>query len=211
VFIAVEGADGAGKTSVREHLFRSLSAAGHEVVTTWSFSWLDVDATATITGARWLGQPHDPERVVAAYARDKALLYQRIIAPQAAARIVLADRYLVSDVVYNEVLFGIPAERTWRAYRVPEIGFPDLTVSVEAPLDVCLGRIRARPNPHRWETPEVQARVHRLFREALSAGPGPVVRIRNDGPLEDTLAAVDAEVLRRCPDAPPPSRGRRGS
>jgi dTMP kinase len=200
LLIALEGPDGAGKTTIRRHLFRGLTEAGHSVFTTWSYSFLDVDAAGVITSARWQGKPHSERELVRAYAQDARLLGERVIGPElAAGATVLLDRYLLSFLVYNQVLYGIDPRRMWTAYRAAGVVRPDLTIVVTAPLERCLERMNRRRRVHRWEGAQAQAQVHRLYPalladESLAGCFRPAVMLDNSGPLTGTLRSIDSLV-----------------
>src|SRR5918995_401954 len=114
-FVVFEGADGSGKTTLREHGLSRLRARNVDALTVPQVSWLDPCAAAVITASRFrqgagLYRPTQPA-VTDAVVRDKEALTQRLVEPQLSRRHVLGDRHVASDLVYHDVLFGIDPTR----------------------------------------------------------------------------------------------------
>ncbi|HEU5323126.1 MAG TPA: hypothetical protein VFX28_20135 [Methylomirabilota bacterium] len=217
-FVVVEGGDGAGKTSVRQHLFARLREHGVVALSTIPVSWLVPAATEVITKAKYLGYAFPPERIVRAYVRDKEELTARILDPHLPWRPAICDRFVMSDVVYNEIVFGIARDDMAAAYRASAVREPDLVVFIDTPPEVAVERLRRRAHGqgHPWEALEPQRRVAAGFQAVLAQNPmalaAEVIRIDNAGDLARTLERVDALVLPRLlaaadtPHALPASR-----
>lgn len=129
IYLVLEGSDGAGKTSIRKHLFRRLVEAGNEVLTVIQTSWLIPEHTEVITNARYHHRQYPQEVITAAYVGDKEAMTRYLVEPNLPYRDVIGDRFVASDMVYHQLLWGIPPERTYEAYAASAVRFPDLTAS----------------------------------------------------------------------------------
>jgi dTMP kinase len=201
--VALEGPDAAGKTTIRTRLFARLEELGHSVLSTVPFSYLSVRETEVITNARFRRIPYPPAEITSAYVRDKELLGRTLFQPQLEWRPVLVDRYLASDMVYHEVLWGIPPDTTYRAYVESAVTIPDLTILVETPVDVAQARLKTRDpaSLRHWDAPDVQKRIaagfHAIYTEDQYSGLGESIIVDNSGPLEQTFRVLEEEVLPR--------------
>jgi len=124
-----------------------------------------------------------------------------LVEPNLPCRDVIGDRFMASDMVYHQLLWGIPPERTYEAYVASSVRFPDLTVFVDTQPDTAYARLqrRAGDRRNRWDTLEAQKTVYELSHTVLFSGRfpklSPVVRVDNNGSLEDTANRVDSEVM----------------
>lgn len=145
VFIAFDGIDGAGKTTQIGRLVDALGQAGHDVV-----ALRDPGSTAAGEAIRRLVLDAKLEM----HRRCEALLYmaarsqlveQRIRPETAAGRVVVCDRFLLANVVYQSVGGGEDAEMLWQLGEIATSGVrPDLTVLLDLPVDVAMHRIALR-------------------------------------------------------------------
>jgi dTMP kinase len=188
-FVAIEGLDGSGKTQARRWIFDRLERRRLEPLAIIKNGWLDVAATRTITAARYFGEmPADLDELAAACLADKRSLSERIIRPHRAVRPIIADRFLLSDVVYGDVQFGIDWRRTRDLYLASAIERPSHTLFVHASPELCAERLAQRADAPvwRWERLEMQRRVASLFEVVLddpATRPlyGRLERIANEG------------------------------
>ncbi len=216
-FIAVEGSDGAGKTSVRKHLFARLRAAGATPLALTRYGYLDIEHTRVLTEVKWRRREHDRDAVLRALVGDKLRTSERLVRPHLRHRHVLADRFVLSDLVDNHVLRGIPYETTHAAFLEAGVRLPDLTLYLHTPPEIAAARKAGRPadNENWWDALEVQRALHAAF-ESL-CGPdspvpvGRVLRVDNSGDQRATLSFIDEHVLpgllpdTHLPDTHPPA------
>lgn len=205
LFVAFEGGDGSGKTTLRKLLYGALQQRGREVLSLIPTSWLIPECTEIITNAKYHGIPYPGAEITRAYVLDKEELCRRLVTPHLPWRHVIVDRYLVSDIVYHQVLYGTDCGATHAAYVASRILWPDLIVYVDTPPEVAAERMEARHPAHRnvWETLDKQRRVYDGFQEVLFGGrftiPSEVLRVENTGPLEPASRTVlDALLPRMC-------------
>ncbi|HEY8493500.1 MAG TPA: hypothetical protein VIN04_06370 [Myxococcota bacterium] len=214
-FVAIEGLDGSGKTQARRWIFAHLERQRREPVAIIQNGWLDVAATRTITAARYFDElPADLDELADAYRADKHSLSERIIRPHRAVRPIVADRFLLSDVVYNDVLFGIDWRRTRDLYLASRIERPSHTLFVRVSPELCAERLaqRAGAPAWKWERLETQKRVASLFEVVLddpATRPlyGRLERIANEGSLRAFEARIDAFAAGLIAREPEPRSG----
>jgi dTMP kinase len=144
-FLSLDGLDGTGKSTQCQLLADWLRDQGHAVTTC-----KDPGGTATgdILRALLLGQ--HGELTVASEAflfmASRAQLVAEVIRPAlAAGQVVLSDRFLLANVVYQGHAGGIDPELLRSMGRLATDGLePDLTIVLDLPLDVARQR-RQRP------------------------------------------------------------------
>lgn len=142
-FIAFEGIDGAGKTTLRALLHRWFVSRGYPCFVVGQHSWLNISAAKTILDVR-RGIQLPKEQISEAYCIDKALHWKYNIMPTLERRTVIADRFIASDCVYMQALYRIDADETFRKAVEKEIGMPDLTFFVDVEPEIAVERIQMR-------------------------------------------------------------------
>jgi thymidylate kinase len=162
-FIALEGLDGAGKTTQSRLLCESLRALGldpKEVKEPTSGPWGQKIRTLARAGRQGVL----PEEELEYFVRDRAEDVAENIGPALlAGRPVVADRYILSSVAYQSAL-GLEEGRILKANQ--SFPWPDLIVILETPVATGLERIASsRPEgPDRaFERPEYLRRVKAAF------------------------------------------------
>jgi len=177
LFVAVEGPEGAGKTTLVQRLADRLRAAGREVVEV-----REPGGTPTAEAARGLVLDPDKDWTAPAelflYLAARSELVERILRPtlERGEAVVLSDRYDLSTEAYQIAGRGLPREDVLAANRLATGGLrPDLTFVLDVPPETGRQRQRAAgKTPDRMEqaAAAMHERVARAFREAR--GPGVV-------------------------------------
>jgi dTMP kinase len=149
LFITVEGVDGCGKSTQAQLLATALQDMGFRVL-------LTKNPGATPLGAQLRQLLLDPATIIdhraemLLYVADRAQhWYQTILPTLQAGGVVVCDRFIDSTIAYQghgrgqdvnwiTTLHQQVLTNTVRSY------WPDLTLWYDAPLEVCLQRIRTR-------------------------------------------------------------------
>jgi dTMP kinase len=198
-FIALEGCDGAGKTTLRKLLCEALVSAGLQTITIGQHSWLNPWNARTLVAVRERRGHISPELLSAAYLQDKHLHGLRNVRPGLEYAAVIADRWLYSDAVYHAALYEIPAEHTLELHRRAGTLVPDLLVYIATDPGQAYSRILARGRQTRhYERPSDLYRIVAEYDKLLSApfGKRPrVIRISNMGGLEDLVDQVETTIV----------------
>src|ERR1700756_4080704 len=102
--IAIEGIDGSGKQTQVRLLARELESRGHQVLST-SFpqygSWFGKMVGQFLNGDFGSLDSVDPHFTALLYAGDRFECKQPIVAALESGRIVLADRYVASNLAHQ--------------------------------------------------------------------------------------------------------------
>lgn len=143
MFITLDGIDGAGKSTQIALLCRWLQDHGQTVEAV-----RDPGSTEAGEAIRRLLLDSD----LPMHRRAEALLYmaarcqlveQRIRPALNAGRVVVSDRFLLANVVYQSVGTGEPLVRLWRLGHIATGGLrPDVTLLLDLPADVALSRLQ---------------------------------------------------------------------
>lgn len=204
VFIAIEGPDGAGKSTQAELLAGRLAAAGWRVIRVR-------EPGGTPTGERIREVLLDPAlramcpwTELQLYMASRTQLVEEVIAPAlAAGRAVVADRFLLSSVVYQGIAGGLGPQKVVALARAAFGScFPDLTAVVDVPAAEGLARSRRRRKSGRADRVEAKGLryAEKVRRGFLLAGrkhlAGRSVVIDGRLPVGEVAAAVWEEVRR---------------
>jgi dTMP kinase len=206
LFVVIEGGDGAGKTSLRKKLYQLLRRGGVDVLSLPGRCFLESRPTEILTRARFHDVAYRKSQILDAHIADRELLSERILRPHLSRRHVLCDRYIVSDIVYQSVLWRIDPWLTWRRYAASTVVRPDLIVYVDTPPEVAAERLarRAVTDLPSWERLAVQREVYASFSRVLFGDDfprlAPTMRIDNadpNGKALDLAANVVVELINR--------------
>ncbi|WP_428935080.1 dTMP kinase [Streptomyces sp. ACT015] len=209
-FIAVEGGDGAGKSTQVEALAEWIRAKGHEVVVTR-------EPGATPVGKRLrsilldvssAGLSHRAEALL--YAADRAEHVDTVVRPALErGAVVVSDRYVDSSVAYQGAGRDLSPTEIARINRWATNGLvPHLTVLLDVSPEIARERFTEAPDRLESEPAEFHARVRSGFLTLAAAAPGrylvvdagqeaeavtTVVRHRLDQLLPLSAAEVEAQ------------------
>jgi len=199
-FIALEGGEGAGKSTQAQQLAEWLHSLGHEVVLTF-------EPGATEVGRRLRavlldheddsGQAHpllSPRAEALLFAADRAEHVASIIVPALErGAVVLTDRYVDSSIAYQGAGRDLLPSEVARVSRWATEGLlPDLTVVLDLPASVGLGRVVA-PDKVESEPQEFHERVRERFLEQARRGGARYLVVDATLPVD----AIAAEVRER--------------
>ncbi|GAB6067539.1 dTMP kinase [Methylothermus subterraneus] len=166
-FITLEGGEGVGKTTNLAYVRRFLEAWGIEVVTT-----REPGGVAVAERLRELlvgKEPWLPEaELLLLFAARFHHVRELILPALAQGKWVVSDRFTDASYAYQ----GGGRELPWQRIRYLEDWLlaglkPDLTLLLDAPVEVGLARARARGETNRFEA-ETQAFMQRVRRAYLS-------------------------------------------
>jgi dTMP kinase len=172
-FIAVEGGDGAGKSTQVEALAGWIRAKGHEVVVT-----REPGATAVGKRLRSIlldvssgGISHRTEALL--YAADRAEHVETVVRPALErGAVVISDRYIDSAVAYQGAGRELAPTEIARINRWATDGLvPHLTVLLDVSPETARERFTEAPDRLESEPPEFHQRVRAGFLTLAAADP----------------------------------------
>ncbi|QMW01465.1 dTMP kinase [Spirosoma foliorum] len=143
-FIAIEGIDGAGKTSVRNILIKLFENINITPFIVGQHSWLNVDISRQIINIRENRYGCTPEDILLSYALDKNLHSTYNIKNACRQTVVIADRYIYSDAVYHQVLYQIPVSTTMSLHKTLCTIEPDIILFIEVDPSIAYSRLLKR-------------------------------------------------------------------
>ncbi len=199
-FITLEGIEGVGKSSCLEAAKAAVERAGHGVVST-----REPGGTALGEQVRsWiLHGEHERQRLSA--ETESLLMFaarrhhvEHVIAPAlAAGRWVVCDRFTDATLAYQGGGRGAPAELLEQlGETVPGALAPDLTVLLDAPVEIGLARIGGRELDHfEREQEEFFERVRAAYLALQAAEPGRIRLVDASRDLDPVRADVAALVF----------------
>src|SRR5262249_25471010 len=134
-------------------------------------SWLDPWAARLVVQVRGQRERHPAAAIAAAYMLDKRAHAASTIGPATKSGVVLADRYIFSDAVYQDVLYNIPAEETLERHRAAGTLFPTAVLFVETTLEAAVHRIASRSRYARhYENSTDMLAIMRVYDRVLGSG-----------------------------------------
>ncbi|WP_175692228.1 deoxynucleoside kinase [Burkholderia ambifaria] len=167
-FIAIEGCDGVGKSTIRNLLHKMLWEHGLHCSMVGQHSWLDLGASRVIVDVRERLRKREPAEISEAYFIDKRLHASATIEPALYLGPVISDRYIISDAVYQEALYGISAEETLLKHKRENTLLPDAILYVDAAVPTAYERILRRSKHTRhYERPVELAVIQAIYERII--------------------------------------------
>lgn len=195
-FISVEGIEGVGKSSNIDVLVKHIEKAGYKVLTT-----REPGGTPLAEDIRDLLMNRGDEPIPAIaelllmYAARSLNVNNVIVPALEAGTWVISDRFTDSSRAYQGAGRGLPMESIDQlAHWVHGDTWPDLTILLDAPVEVGMERARNRSKPDRIEREkhEFFARVRECYLKLAAAEPKRFAVIDTTRALSEVNAEVRA-------------------
>ena len=199
-FITIEGIEGTGKSTHMQRLVAHIESAGHAVQTA-----REPGGTPTAERIRdvVLGHADEPVPEIAELLlmfAARALLVENLVRPALAQGTwVVCDRFVDASRAYQGGGRGIPMQRVDQlADWVLGDLVPDVTILLDAPVEIGMARAGSRGNPDRLdvEKAEFYARVRDTYLALAAEHPERWVVVDASGELDDVRASMDAVASR---------------
>jgi dTMP kinase len=207
LLIALEGGEGAGKTTQARMLAIWLREQGYDVVTTH-------EPGATKVGMRLramlLDTAHtglNPRAEALMYAADRAEHVASVIEPALnRGAVVITDRYIDSSLAYQGTGRKLPLDQIARINRWATGGLnPDRTILLDLPPAAGLGRRTVSADRLEAEPTEFHERVRAGFRQLAHAEPARYLVLDATRPAADISREIQDDIRDLLPDPVPPS------
>jgi dTMP kinase len=197
-FIALEGGEGAGKSTQSRRLAEALRARGVAVVTT-----REPGGTPGAEAVRQLllnteGEGWHPRAEALLFAAARSDHVERLIRPAlTAGKWVICDRFVDSTRAYQGGGSGLSDAELLTLHRIGSGGLlPDLTLLIEVPAAIAARRLAARDSGAAdrigGRDAAYHAKVAAAFTRLAAAEPERFIRVDSSGSIEETHAQVMA-------------------
>src|SRR5262245_49297051 len=197
MFFSFDGVDGTGKSTQIRLLTEALRAQGRKVVTCR-------DPGSTALGER-LREILLDRHEMAIHRRTEMLLYmtaraqlvEEVIRPAlTAGNVILSDRFLLANVVYQAHAGGLDPEEVWRVGQIATAGImPRLVFVLDMPADRAAARIQRAPDRMEAQGLEYLEKVRQGFLTEARQSPQHIIVINADRPIEEIHATVLEQVM----------------
>lgn len=197
-FIALEGGEGAGKSTQARLLAQALEARGIEVLATREPGGTPGAETIRALLLDPSGEGWGLRAEALLFAAARADHVERLIRPAIeAGKWVICDRFLDSSRAYQGGGGGLSDDDIVALHRIGSAGLlPDVTLLIEVPSDVAASRLAARDTAGAdrigGRDAAYHARVSEAFRRFAQAEPARFRSIDSSGTREATHAAIMA-------------------
>ena len=195
MFFSFDGVDGTGKSTQILLLAEALRTQGHNVVTCR-------DPGSTPLGER-LREILLDRHEMAIHRRAEMLLYmtarsqlvEEVIRPAlAAGKIVLSDRYLLANVVYQGHAGGLDPDEIWRVGQIATSGvMPHRVFVLDMPAERAARRINRPPDRMESQGLAYLEQVRQGFLTEAKLRPQEIIVIDADRPPEGIHADILGE------------------
>ena len=195
-FITIEGIEGVGKSTNMEVLVRRIRAAGHQVLTT-----REPGGTPLAEEIRELLKNRSDEPIpeiaeLLLLFASRALNVNNVILPALnAGTWVISDRFTDSSRAYQGGGRGIPMETIDRlADWVHGDAWPDLTILLDAPVEIGMQRASSRGAPDRFEQElyDFFQRVRECYLQLAAMEPARFVIIDTTRSIDEVSIEIEA-------------------
>ncbi len=192
-FIAFEGIDGTGKSTVMGRVAAGLAADGVNV-------WTTAEETSTWHGAavrRAREERLDPLATTLLFVADRAAHVPEIRSHLDADEVVLCDRFLHSTLAYQSVTLAhlLPDPGEWLlALHAPWCPTPDHVVLLVGDPAACVERAAGRGPTDPYEKVAFLAQVQEAYQRLATQEPSRFTVIDTEGGLESATAKALAAV-----------------
>jgi dTMP kinase len=198
MFFSFDGVDGVGKSTQIRMLAEALRQRGREVITC-----RDPGSTALGERLREILLNHHATPIhrraeMLLYMAARAQLVEEVIRPAlAAGQIVLSDRYLLANVVYQAHAGGLNPDDVWRVGEVTVAGvLPRLVFLLDMSAERAASRIQRAPDRMEAQGLEYLEGVRQGFLSEARRLPQQIVIIDAESSAEAIHAAVLAAAER---------------
>jgi dTMP kinase len=205
LFFSLDGIDGTGKSTQLALCESWLRGLGHDVV-------ICRDPGSTPLGesirAILLDSPDTPISRTAEmllYMAARAQLVSQVIRPALeSGKVVLADRYLLANVVYQGHAGGLDVDELWRIGRTATGGLePNLTVVLDMPPQAAQARLTRPLDRMEREGDDFRRRLRTGFLVEAGQRPERIMVVDAARPIEVVHAEIRLAISERFFSLPP--------
>ena len=185
-FISLDGLDGCGKSTQCQLLAKWLHGRGREVA-----ACADPGGTAVGQVIRELLLGHRHEMAVACEAllfmASRAQLVAEVFRPALdAGQVVVSDRFILANVVYQGHAGGLDPNKLWEIGRFSCGGIePDLTIVLDLTVEAALARRQGPPDRMESKGAVFQTKIREGYLWEARQRPDKIAVVPANQPVED--------------------------
>jgi dTMP kinase len=187
MFLSIDGGDGTGKSTQIGLLVDWLRSRGCDVLVC-----RDPGSTRLGEAVREILLNRHDLRIdrrseMLLYMAARAQMVEEVIRPAIAeGKVVVSDRYLLANVVYQGYAGGLDVPALWQVGRIAVEGLmPDLTIVLDMPAEAAAGRLQRQLDRMEQQGDAFHARVREGFLREAAAQPERIVVV-------DASRSIDA-------------------
>jgi dTMP kinase len=193
MFFSFDGIDGVGKSTQVHRFVDALRTVGHDVV-----ACRDPGSTPLGEQIRELLLRHDEHMSIARpsemllYMAARAQLVEEVIRPSlAAGRVVVSDRFVLANIVYQGHAGGLDPEAIRRVGHVATGGIePDCTFLLDMPPELADSRMHRSLDRMEQQGPDYRRRLREGFLAEAARPDGRIHVIDASEPIDAVQAAI---------------------
>ncbi len=192
MFLSIEGGDGTGQSTQVGLLCEWLGQQGRETL-----ACRDPGSTPLGEAVRGIVLHAHDLRIgrrseMLLYMAARAQLAEEVIRPALdAGKIVVSDRYLLSNVVYQGYGGGLDVTQLWGVGRVATAGLlPDLTIVLDLAAEKAAARLQRALDRMEQQGDAFHARVRQGFLDEAARQPERIVVVDADRAIDDVQKAI---------------------
>jgi len=192
MFIAIEGSDGAGKSTQFDALVEWLRQTGQTVTVC-----RDPGTTATGEAVRDVllhreDLAIDRRAEMFLFMAARAQMVAEVIRPAIErGEVVISDRFLLSNVVYQGHAGGMPIELIWEIGAAATDGLmPDLTIILDVDRETAAGRLGGDPDRMERMGDDFHERVRQGFLAEAREPRYPTILVDTTEPIDTVKATI---------------------
>ncbi len=199
MFFSLDGIDGAGKSTQVELLCQWLRESGHDVVSCRDPGSTQLGETIRRTVLGDHETPIGPRAEMFLYMAARAQLVDELIAPALKrGKIVVSDRFLLANVVYQGYGGGVDTETIWRIGHTATGGImPDVTFLLDMPTDAAAARLGHKLDRMENRDEDYRKRLREGFLAEAARNPAEIVVIDGNRPIESIQSDIRREAKQR--------------
>jgi dTMP kinase len=192
MFFSIDGGDGTGKTTQIALFCQWLREQGYAMV-----ACRDPGSTPLGEAIRQLVLQREDLEIarrseMLLYMAARAQLVEEVIRPALhKGKLVVSDRFVLANVVYQGHAGGLEIDRLWEVGLIATGGLlPDLTVVLDMPADAAAARLQRALDRMEQQGVAFHARVRQGFLDEAKRRPDSIVVIDAARPVESVQAEI---------------------
>lgn len=205
IFLSIDGGDGVGKSTQIDLFCQWLRGQGYDLVTCRDPGSTPLGESVREILLHRMDLTIHRRSEMLLYMAARAQLVEEIIRPSLeAGQLVVADRYLLANVVYQGHAGGLDVDSLWRVGRVAVGGLmPDRTLVLDLPAEEAAARIARSLDRMEQQGGEFHAKVRDGFLKEAARDPERIVVVSAAGGIDEVQARLRYAVTPLLREHPP--------